>query len=484
MDGTQGQQSQPVEQAQPVEQQPVGTQQQPVHSGTTTGSTGGGNAVRLGDNSESSQIVEQARGRQDGFEYGSDRAIGSPPNWAVRTSEQLYHAGTANNRPDTAQALAQSWTRHSGALNQVANELYSAISELGAAWIGQGAGAAQGTLVAIANSSAQAGEAAQVMGDRMQQQAAAAEEVKKMPPAVEHDPGAAMSEKVQQGPAELVKDAKPESDAAKAVKAEQIRFLEAYTKAMSEVDDSTPSFGPESLGLKPMSPDTGGGGGSVGGFGGPGGLPGQVAGGVPGAAVAGGHVAPVGSVDSSVSSSGYAAGAVAGGAAAGGPALGAGSAMGSATPGAAAASGAPAGAGAGLGAAALGGGVGFAGAKALGQGNRSGSKQQSNRSEETDETEASLNQGQGSSAAAVAPQQNQGVVSPSGTIGGGGAHPPAAGAPMGGGMGGMRGGQQQQEEEHTHASFLIEPDPDDAFGANEATPPPVIGAWANEAEER
>ncbi|TQJ04504.1 hypothetical protein [Amycolatopsis cihanbeyliensis] len=481
MDGTQGQQ--PVEQAQPaqpIEQQPVGTEQQPVHGGTAAGSTGGGNAVRLGDNSETSQIVEHARGRQDGFEYGADRAIGSPPNWPGRTSQQLYHAGTVNNRPDTAQSLAHSWTRHGSALDQVATELYTAISELGAAWIGQGAGAAQGTLVAIANSSAQAGEAARVMGDRMQQQAAAAEEVKKMPPAVEHDPGAAMSEKVQQGPAELVKDAKPDDEAAKAVKAEQIRFLEAYTKAMSDVDDSTPSFAPESIGLKPMSPDTGGDVGPVGGFAGPGGLPGHTGAGVPGAAIAGGHVAAAGSVDSSVGSSGYAAG----GAPVGGQSLGAGSAMGSAAP-AASGSGAPAGAGAGLGAAAVGGGVGFAGARALGQGNRSGSKQQSDRdrSEETGETEASLNQGQGSSAAAIAPQQNQGVVSSGGTIGGG-AHPPAAGAPMGGGMGGMRGGQQQQEEEHTHASFLIEPDPDDAFGANEATPPPVIGAWANEAEER
>jgi hypothetical protein len=35
----------------------------------------------------------------------------------------------------------------------------------------------------------------------------------------------------------------------------------------------------------------------------------------------------------------------------------------------------------------------------------------------------------------------------------------------------------EEEEERKHASFLIEPDPDDIFGANEATPHPVIGAW-------
>jgi len=45
---------------------------------------------------------------------------------------------------------------------------------------------------------------------------------------------------------------------------------------------------------------------------------------------------------------------------------------------------------------------------------------------------------------------------------------------------GAHGAQAEQEEEHTHASFLIEADPDEAFGANQATPPPVIGAWTED----
>ena len=55
-----------------------------------------------------------------------------------------------------------------------------------------------------------------------------------------------------------------------------------------------------------------------------------------------------------------------------------------------------------------------------------------------------------------------------------------------GGMGGMapHGAQGEQDEEHTHASFLIEADPDAAFGANQATPPPVIGAWSEDDEDR
>ncbi len=45
---------------------------------------------------------------------------------------------------------------------------------------------------------------------------------------------------------------------------------------------------------------------------------------------------------------------------------------------------------------------------------------------------------------------------------------------MGGGMsGGARGGE---DEEHERASFLLEHDPDDLFGTDEITAPPVIGA--------
>ncbi|MFD2461008.1 hypothetical protein ACFSYJ_20545, partial [Amycolatopsis samaneae] len=118
----------------------------------------------------------------------------------------------------------------------------------------------------------------------------------------------------------------------------------------------------------------------------------------------------------------------------------------------------------------------LAGGRALGQGGRTGAKSES-------ETSAAAAEKQGaaqSAASANAPQQ--GVVPSAGTIGAQGTPPgmnPMGGG-MGGGMGGAHGAHAEQDEEHTHASFLIEPDPDDTFGANEATPPPVIGAWSEE----
>ncbi|PRX50524.1 hypothetical protein B0I33_102646 [Prauserella shujinwangii] len=441
---------------------------------------GAGN-VPLGDNSEVAQIVDQARGRADGFLYGDDRAIADRPNWAAQESEQLYRAATLNNDPGSAEATGQGWASHSRELQQAADDLYNAISELGAAWVGQGAGAAQGALVAIANSGSQASEAAHTMSHRLAQQAAAAAEVKKMPEPVEFDPAAETAAMLAGGPAAMVKDLKPKFDAAREVKAQQVAYMEAYTTALSEIDNTTPSFGPESLGLRPNAGRTdlnAGQVGTVAAFGGPSGsLAGPDFGGI-------GSAPPLhASSAMDGSASGFAGGAHGGQPAAGagqglaagqGPAAGpgAGSAAGAAQGGAA-----PGGSGSlapTLGGAAVGGAVGALGARALAKGNRSGSTKQ-----QSSETNASANM-QPNSAASVAPQ-NQGLVPGSGTIGAGAAPPPAT-APMGG-MG-AAGAGQQKEEEHTHASFLIEPDPDDAFGANEATPPPVIGAWGDDAEER
>ena len=53
-----------------------------------------------------------------------------------------------------------------------------------------------------------------------------------------------------------------------------------------------------------------------------------------------------------------------------------------------------------------------------------------------------------------------------------------------GAMGGAAARSQEEEKEHTHASFLIEPDPDDTFGATEAAAPPVLGAWGPDDEGR
>jgi hypothetical protein len=439
--------------------------------------------VRLGENSESVDIVQQARARDDGFLYGDDRAIVDPPNWAAQRSTELYHGATANNVPSTAESTSQAWIQHSRDLTQAADDLYNAIAELGAAWVGQGSGAAQGALVAIANSSAQASSAADTMGNRLAQQAAAAAEVKKMPAPQEFDPGQELSAMLAGGPAALTPDMKAKYDQANSVLAQQIEYMKAYTQAMSEVDSSTPSFGPESLGLKPLAAaaDPGAGAvGTVGTFGAPGhavtaGYTGPVLGGAPGGA---GSAAAASAVSGTVGHSvaGHVdtteAAAHAGGQAVPGTGMGPGVSAGSAAP---SAPQAPSGPGVGhqLGGAAVGGALGYAGGRALAKGNKSGTKQQSS------ETAAAANSA-GSSAASVAPPQPSGMVSSSGMIGGS-TPPPATGAPMGMGAG---AGQQKEDEEHTHASFLIEPDPDDAFGANEATPPPVIGAWGPDEDDR
>ncbi|QFU85746.1 WXG100 family type VII secretion target [Amycolatopsis sp. YIM 10] len=434
-----------------------------------------GSNVPLGDNSSTVDIVESARGRTDGPDIGDDRAITNPPNWQAQESQQLYEGATVNNDPGTAEATSQVWSQHSKDLTQAANDLYNAISELGAAWVGQGAGAAQGTLVAIANSSSTASQAASTMSTRLAQQAAAAAEVKKMPAPKQFDPQKQTEAMLAGGPAAMVADMKAQSDAADEVKAQQVAFFNRYTQAMSEVDSTTPSFGPESLGLKPFTGTgpsglglTGVSGGvpSVGGASvtGPyGGYSGDYAGsGSPGLGSSSSAAAPGASVSSATTQAGYAPGQGVGV----GTGVGAGAAPTAPPP--AAPTGNPAAA---LGAAGLGGAAGLAGGRALSSGNRSGATRSA-----ASETGAAAQQAPNSAASAT--PQNAGVVSPGGTIGGQGAPPMGMGGM--GGMGGAHGAQAQEEEEHTHASFLIEPDPDDAFGANEATPPPVIGAWTDD----
>lgn len=449
----------------------------PKHSADSYG--GQQNAPVLGDNSNSVSVVEAARGRSDGFEVGADRAITNPPNWEnVPSSQELWNQANLGNDPSTATALSQGWGAHGTQLSQASNDLYNAISELGAAWIGQGAAGAQGALVAIANSSSQASAAAKTMSDRLQKQADAATKVKLMPKPTDYSPEKAMAQALAGGPLAMVTDQKPLADHDKEVRAEQARFLEAYTKEMSEVDGSTPSFGPESLGMKPTATHNST---SIGGVGNVGntnlntgavsGTPVVAGPGTYGFAGSGlGAAAAVhGGPDAGhFTQSGYTPGA----AAAAAPGMGAGVGAGAAPM---SAPSVPQTGGSGLGQAltmgALGGGLGYAGAKALGQGNRSGA------TKDADSTESAATDNAPAQSAASQAVPQQGIVSPGGTIGG--AAPPPS--PMQG-MGGMgaHGAQAEQEEEHTHASFLIEPDPDDAFGANEATPPPVIGAWTED----
>ncbi|MFD2490034.1 WXG100 family type VII secretion target [Amycolatopsis jiangsuensis] len=435
-----------------------------------------GSAVPLGSNS-SQGIVDAARSGSGGFEMGGDRAIGNPPNWNSQASQQLYNGAVNDNDPGTAEATGQHWTKHGGELKRTSDDLYNAIAELGNAWVGEGAASAQGALVSIANSGTQASDAAHTMADRMARQATAAAEVKKMPAPRDFDPKQAMSAALAGGPAALAADQKAQADAADDVKAQQVAFFNAYTEAMSDVDGSTPSFGPDSLGMKPTATHTNGNSfNSVNAVSHPGaghGLAGAAALGgaaVGGAGAPGAHSAPVhvapdsGTYGTSGFDGGLAPGA---GAGAGGPA------PAPAAPAPAASSGGGGGGGAALGLG-VAGGAGLAGGK-LGQGSRSGS------SRKDDSTAASSEQQSGQSAASAMPQQ-QGVVPAGGTIGQGqqGMSPAMGG--MGGGMG-AHGGQGSEDEEHTHASFLIEPDPDDAFGASEATPPPVIGAWSEDEED-
>lgn len=444
-------------------------------------------SVSLGDSSSSADIVQQARGRSDGFDMGSDRAIPNPPNWNAQASQQLYAGAVNNNDPGTAEATGQAWAHHGNELKQASDHLYNAITELGAAWIGQGAGAAQGALVAIANSGAQASEAAHTMSDRLAKQAAAAAEVKKMPAPKEFDPKQAMAAALAGGPDAMAADQKAQFDAANDVKTQQVAFFDAYTKAMSEVDNSTPSFGPESLGMKPTAGHNSVSFSSIGNVAGTGPVQGlgaadAYAGQGLGASGFGGHGAQLaGHSGPGGPLGGHGAVGGVGGVGVGpdgSPLAGAG---GTGTAAAASASGAQAptssgsgglgGIGKALGLGALGGGLGYAGARTLGAGNRSGSKKQD------DSTEAASNSQQQAQSAAAANAPQQGVVSSGGTIGGQPTPPPNMN--MGGGMG-AHGAHAEQEEEHTHASFLIEADPDEAFGANQATPPPVIGAWTED----
>lgn len=207
----------------------------------------------VGDTSTAENIVSSARSVRDDFNFGDDLAITNPPNWEAQESRQLYDGAMNNNDPGTADSMGQVWHNQGKDLVEASNALYEAITELSGAWLGQAAGAAQGALIGVANASSTAGDAALAMGKRMSEQAAAAAEIKKMPPPKEYSTEQAVLAGLTGGPAAMVADIKAQRDAADAVKAEQKRYMDAYTKAMSDVDRTTPDFGPESIGMKPVS---------------------------------------------------------------------------------------------------------------------------------------------------------------------------------------------------------------------------------------
>ncbi|WP_433408458.1 hypothetical protein ACQPZU_19900 [Saccharomonospora azurea] len=437
-------------------------------------------AVMRDGGADVADLVNRARGRSDGFQYGSDRAIGARPNWAARGSEQLYAYATVNNEPGTAEELGQTWGNHGNELSRIAEDLYNAIKELGAAWVGQGAGAAQGALVGIANSSAQASEAASTMRDRLAQQAGAAAKLKTMPQPKDFDPATQMGAMLAGGPAAMVMDMKRQHDEAQAVKAQQILFLEAYTEELSQIDGTTPSFGPESLGLKPLGNGVAVEARSLGASG-----TYSVAGvGNSGPNAHGG--APSWAVNAAVDSFTNLSSAAGSSADVQGVGASAGAAAGPGQLPASAPTGGGVNAGAALGGAVAGGAVGYAGLKAAKglSGKRTGAKGEA----VTSDTVASATDRTGSvapNAAGSVPAQSQGAApapAPGGAVGA----PPASGAaaPMGMGGAGAGAGRQDDDKEHTHASFLIEPDPDETFGATEAAAPPVLGAWGPDDEGR
>src|SRR5699024_7746851 len=215
-------------------------------SGSSGGFAAGG---ILGGSSLVQSLVESSRSGEGNFLFGNDRAITNPPNWHSLASTDLYNSAVNDNDPSSAQADSQSWISQAKELKQVADDLYQAITELSSAWVGQGSGAAQGALAEIASAGAKSGEAARVMGERMERQAEAAAEVKKMPPPEEFDHDKALKAILAGGPAGMAADLKEQHDKAEAVKEEQVRYFNSYTSAMSEIDSSTPSFGPESIGL-------------------------------------------------------------------------------------------------------------------------------------------------------------------------------------------------------------------------------------------
>lgn len=451
----------------------------------------GGSGGMFGGDSSAQGLVADVRTGDGNFMFGDDRVITNPPNWHSQESKELYQGATNNNDPSSAQTGSQDWIKQADELKEVADELYEAINELSSAWVGQGAGAAQGALAEIASSGSKAGSAAKTMGERMARQADAAADVKKMPPPEEFDQDKMLKAMLSGGPAAMADDMKDQHDKANAVKAEQVRYFNSYTNAMSDIDSSTPSFGPESIGLGSSGDSRASA---------PGGLgTGTVA--APG--VGGADTAPTGASGQLTGGGGAQPAANAGPTGHGAhvvgsdPVPGGNTTSGTPTPPAPSpASTASTGGGhAALGGAALAGGLAAVGG-GLAAGKHSGAVRKDSGEltdpEEVDESteldaESELDDGAESASDDTELAGNESTGNPLTPSGAGqgvsgqpgaGAHPAPMGAPMGGGAGlGASGGG---EEAHGHASFLIEPDPDDLFGANQATAPPVIGEWTED----
>lgn len=443
----------------PQDSQAAGPYGTSSYAGEPANATAAGAPFGLGGNPAVSNAFQgmyasnQAASLSEDVVMGEDRAIADAPNWDAMESEQLYLGATQQNDPASADRLGQAWTDQGNKLAHAANELHSAIADLGGSWTGETAAAAQNYLATVAANSGKAGQAAQMMGNRLAQQAVAAQNVKGMPQPKGFEPGKAMTDMLAGGPASMAMDMKAQKDAADSVKAEQVKYMNAYTQAMSDVDSSTPTFDPAAHQSRS----------------GPGVLSGPGGTGY-GASPAAGTGSFAGERDA-LGQEQIAGMPMTGAGAPGTNLAGYGGGAAPAAPAAPSAPAAPAPSAGGLGSAGFGGAFGGA---ALAAGSRTGSSNQKTSSARG----GAVGQGQGPAAGA----QTGAGASGSGPAAGGVAGAPAnnntaagargmGGAPMGGGMRGQGG----EDEDYERASYLIEPDPEDAFGANSSAAPPVIG---------
>jgi hypothetical protein len=394
---------------------------------------------------------------------GDDRAIGDTPVWDTFSSTDLHRMATQNNLPSTADDLGRAFNEGGNSLAEAANALFEAVSALDGAWKGVAADSAKGALAPLATEAGAAGQTAQMMGVQMSQQSVAASEVKKLPPPKEYDQQQSLNAMVAGGPAAMQADMKAQKDAADAVKREQISYLNAYTKAMSAVDAQTPSFVP------PKERIGGGGGGNNNISGGSVVIPGTgneqfynrgTTTGAPTGQYAGaagpgsgqGFFDDNGQTDQSgytplpggglgagagTGTSGYNPGPTTPSPTSFGPGGGPGGVPSTSVPGAGAG-----GFGGGFGS--FGGGAGGAGGAGAGAG-----------------------AGAGSNAGGTGPKG----VTPAGMGPGG-----RGGGPGGMGAGAPRGkGDREEDEEHGRPAYLVEGDPESAFGNDQLTAPAVIG---------
>ncbi|MGQ0837165.1 hypothetical protein [Actinokineospora sp.] len=407
---------------------------------------------------------------------GSDRVINDRPNWDSFTSTVLYTQATEANSPTTADALGRGFNEGGNRLAEAANRLFDTVTRLESAWQGEAADAARGALAPLATSTGNAGVTAQYMGAAMSQQAAAATEVKRLPPPQEFDAGTELTRALANpNPIAGLADMAAKSAEAKAVKQEQVAYLATYTGTLAAIDASTPSFVPPPPGITGDDGDGGfrdsggvdyrGGGHDLVPRGGPGvtdpaGLrPGGPTG--PGT----GSVSPVGGGSTGVA--GFVPGSTptpggftppGGGLGGGGTPSGPGAGM-PGFGGLPGTGGIPAGGRGGSASGGRGGVGGFDGRGGVGTGGPGG---------------ADSGRGGPGSRAGVG-----GGMGPGDDGLGRGRQGAGAGAGGRGGMGaggGMGGGAPGEEDlEHQRPAYLIEPDPEDTFGTDQITAPPVIG---------